>query len=55
MSTAGEKTELAKNKSITIADLRDKLKFNRKYAHAILEYFDHIGLTKREEDKHALR
>lgn len=38
--------------NITVADLRDKLGISRKYALAILEYFDAIGLTKREGDKH---
>jgi selenocysteine-specific elongation factor len=46
---------LQKNKSITIAELRDRLKISRKYGHAILEYFDRIGLTKRIEDRHVLR
>jgi len=48
-------TELRKKKAITIADLRDKLGLSRKYAQAILEYFDNIGLTKREEDRHVIR
>ncbi|MCJ7579194.1 MAG: selenocysteine-specific translation elongation factor [Candidatus Aminicenantes bacterium] len=43
---------ITKNQSITIAELRDRLQFSRKYAQAILEYFDASGLTKREEDKH---
>ncbi|MGD2246090.1 MAG: selenocysteine-specific translation elongation factor [Candidatus Aminicenantes bacterium] len=45
---------IKKNKSITIAELRDRLQFSRKYAQAILEHFDHTGLTKRLEDKHIL-
>jgi selenocysteine-specific elongation factor len=45
---------LKKNQSITIAELRDRLHFSRKYAQAILEYFDSSGLTKRQEDKHIL-
>ena len=46
---------LEKNQHITVAELRDKLKLSRKYATAILEYFDAIGLTKREQDMHILR
>ena len=43
---------ITKNQSITIAELRDMLQFSRKYAQAILEYFDTSGLTKRQDDKH---
>jgi selenocysteine-specific elongation factor len=45
---------IKKRGSITIAELRDVLQFSRKYAQAILEYFDDSGLTKRLEDKHIL-
>lgn len=48
-------SELEKKNAITIADLRDRLQFSRKYAQAILEYFDAVGLTKREKDKHVMR
>ncbi len=41
--------------SITVAELRDILKLSRKYATAILEYFDRIGLTKRDKDVHILK
>jgi len=47
--------QLEKNRQITVAELRDKLKLSRKYATAILEYFDAIGLTKREQDVHILK
>ncbi len=47
--------QLEKNQHITVAELRDKIKLSRKYATAILEYFDAIGLTKREQDVHILR
>jgi selenocysteine-specific elongation factor len=47
--------ELREKNAITVADLRDKLRLSRKYAQAILEYFDNIGLTKREEDRHVIR
>jgi selenocysteine-specific elongation factor len=40
--------------SVTIAELRDRLSLSRKYAQAILEYFDRTGLTKRVEDRHVL-
>lgn len=45
---------IKKNQCITVADLRDELKLSRKYAVAILEYFDKIGLTRREEDRHVM-
>ena len=40
--------------SITLAELRDALKFSRKYAQPILEYFDEMGLTRRQGDKRVL-
>ena len=40
--------------SATIAELRDRLNLSRKYAQAILEYFDKTGYTKRVEDRHVL-
>lgn len=40
--------------SVTIAELRDRLGLSRKYAQAILEYFDKTGFTKRIEDRHVL-
>ncbi len=46
---------IQRNKHVTVAELRDKLKLSRKYATAILEYFDAIGLTKREQDVHILK
>jgi len=46
---------LAKYPRITVAELRDILQLSRKYATAILEYFDNIGLTKRDKDVHILR
>ena len=38
--------------SCSIAELRDRLGLSRKYAQAILEYFDKTGFTKRVEDRH---
>jgi selenocysteine-specific elongation factor len=46
---------IRENQSITIAELRDKLKLSRKYTQAILEYFDNIGLTRRKEDRHVIK
>ncbi len=46
---------LEKYPSITVAELRDILQLSRKYATAILEYFDKIGLTKRDKDVHILK
>ena len=40
--------------SVTIAELRDRLNLSRKYAQAILEYFDKSDFTKRVEDRHVL-
>ena len=48
-------SHLAHHQSITIAELRTILGLSRKYAHAILEYFDKIGLTRRVEDRHVLK
>jgi selenocysteine-specific elongation factor len=46
---------IKKQQSITIAELRDKLHLSRKYAQAILEYFDRTGLTIRKEDRHVIK
>jgi selenocysteine-specific elongation factor len=46
---------LEKYPSIAVAELRDILKLSRKYATAILEYYDRIGLTKRDKDVHILK
>jgi selenocysteine-specific elongation factor len=43
------------NGSIKISDLRDELAFSRKYAQAILEYFDSSGVTKRVGDAHIIK
>ena len=42
------------NGSISLAEFRDLLDTSRKYAVAILEYFDNIKYTKRLEDKRIL-
>jgi len=46
---------IRKGKGITVAELRDELGVSRKYALAILEHFDKIGLTRREGDGHVMR
>ncbi len=43
---------LERRGSVTIAELRDRLGLSRKYAQAILEYFDKTGFTRRVEDRH---
>ncbi|MBI5869965.1 MAG: selenocysteine-specific translation elongation factor [Actinobacteria bacterium] len=40
---------------ITLAELRDMLDVSRKFAQALLEYFDRTGLTRREGDYRVLR
>ncbi len=40
---------------ITLAEFRDMLGISRKYAQALLEYFDRVGLTRREGDYRVLR
>jgi selenocysteine-specific elongation factor len=58
-TVAGMKTlvqeHLKRKGSIAIAELRDAIKLSRKYAQAVLEYFDRIGLTRRAEDRHVLK
>ena len=41
--------------SITLAQTRDMLKTSRKYAQALLEHLDEIGVTKRTGDERVLR
>ena len=45
---------ISRHGSVTIAELRDRLSLSRKYAQAILEYFDKTALTRRVEDRHVL-
>ena len=40
--------------SLTVAQLRDELGITRKYALAVLEYFDQTGFTRREGDARVL-
>lgn len=46
---------IRRNRSVTIAHLKDALKTSRKYACALLEYFDAAGLTVRQGDAHVKR
>jgi selenocysteine-specific elongation factor len=46
---------ISEHQSITIAELRDKLHLSRKYAQAILEFFDKKGMTIRKEDRHVIK
>jgi selenocysteine-specific elongation factor len=41
--------------SITLAEVRDMFNSSRKYAQALLEHLDEIGVTKRLGDKRILR
>jgi len=45
---------IERHAAVTIAELRDRLNLSRKYAQAVLEYFDRTGLTKRVADRHVL-
>ncbi|MEW5899930.1 MAG: SelB C-terminal domain-containing protein, partial [Acidobacteriota bacterium] len=46
---------LRQHESISIAALKDNIRVSRKYACAILEYFDAVRLTKRSGDAHVLK
>ena len=48
------KTCFESSDSITLAQLRDLLNTSRKYAQAIIEYFDKIHITKKDGDSHYL-
>lgn len=45
---------VGENGSITLAQFRDQLNTSRKYAMALMEYFDGIKFTKRVEDKRVI-
>ncbi|MEP7289804.1 MAG: selenocysteine-specific translation elongation factor [Chloroflexota bacterium] len=45
---------LAADGQITIKALRDRFATSRKYAQAILEYFDKLGITRRWDDDHVI-
>ena len=47
--------ELArKHDGITLIEFRDETGLSRKYCMAILDYFDSVGVTQRDRDKHRL-
>jgi len=48
------KTHFETNDSLTLAQLRDMLKTSRKYAQALVEYFDKIHITRKDGDIHYL-
>jgi selenocysteine-specific elongation factor len=45
---------IARHQKITVADFRDLIQASRKFAVALLEYFDEIGFTRREDDERVL-
>ncbi|OQY24316.1 MAG: selenocysteine-specific translation elongation factor [Anaerolineaceae bacterium 4572_32.2] len=49
------RAHIERDGSITLGETRDMLKTSRKYAQALLEHLDEIGVTKRVEDKRGLR
>ena len=51
---AAAKIHFETNDSLTLAQLRDLLNTSRKYAQAIIEYFDKIHITKKDGDLHRL-
>ena len=46
------KTHFETNDSLTLAQLRDLLNTSRKYAQAIIEYFDKVHITRKDGDIH---
>ena len=48
------KAYIIQNESISVAEFRDLINSNRKTAIALLEYFDQIKLTKRNDEKRIL-
>ena len=49
------RAHIARDGSITLAQLRDELGTSRKFAQALLEHFDAARLTRRAGDEHVLR
>jgi selenocysteine-specific elongation factor len=49
------RTALVQNGQITLAEVRDNLQTTRKYAQALLEHLDSLGITLREGDARKLR
>ena len=48
------RTHFEENDSLTLAQLRDLLQTSRKYAQALVEYFDKIHITRKDGDVHYL-
>ena len=48
------RAHFAENGSLTLAQLRDMLNTSRKYAQALVEYFDKIHITRKDGDIHYL-
>ena len=48
------RAHFAENDSLTLAQMRDMLNTSRKYAQAIVEYFDKLHITKKDGDVHYL-
>ena len=48
------KTHFETNETLTLAQLRDLLNTSRKYAQAIIEYFDKLHITRKDGDIHCL-
>jgi len=48
------RTHFETNDSMTLAQLRDLLNTSRKYAQALVEYFDKVHITRKDGDVHIL-
>ncbi len=48
------KEDLQGNGTLTVADVRDKFDTSRKYALALMEHLDAVGITVREGDSRRL-
>ncbi|RME48305.1 MAG: hypothetical protein D6796_06475, partial [Caldilineae bacterium] len=49
------KTHISRHGSTTVAEVRDAFQTSRKYALALLEYTDSVGITRRVGDERVLR
>jgi selenocysteine-specific elongation factor len=50
----GIKKELKSKGTLTVAEVRDMFKTSRKYALALMEHLDEVGVTIREGDERRL-
>jgi selenocysteine-specific elongation factor len=55
LMVAGVRKIIAQNSRITLAEVRDMFNTSRKYAQAILEHLDAIGVTIRDGDFRRLK